>query len=85
MNWFRLNTPLTAIVFAAWIGVPLRLVLKHPDTGPEPRDAQRPTHAAGRHRRRRPSPRLRLRLRRMPGIRPAGFSAIPRESNPQWQ
>lgn len=37
MVWFLLNMPLAAAFLAAWVGVPLWLVLKHPDRGPEPR------------------------------------------------
>jgi hypothetical protein len=35
MYWFWINMPLAAVFFAAWTGVPLWLVLKHPDTSPE--------------------------------------------------
>jgi len=45
MYWFWLNMPLAAAFVAAWTGIPLWLVLKHPDAGP-------PTAAA---RRRQPS------------------------------
>jgi hypothetical protein len=37
MHWFWMNIPLAAMIFAIWTGVPLWLVLKHPDTGPQPR------------------------------------------------
>jgi hypothetical protein len=37
MHWFWMNIPLAATIFAIWTGVPLWLVLKHPDTGPRPR------------------------------------------------
>ncbi len=37
MHWFWMNIPLAAMIFAIWTGVPLWLVLTHPDTGPEPR------------------------------------------------
>jgi hypothetical protein len=36
MHWFWMNIPLAAMIFAIWTGVPLWLVLKHPDTGPRP-------------------------------------------------
>jgi hypothetical protein len=39
MNWFWMNIPLEAIFFAAWAGIPLWLVFKHPDTGPGQRAA----------------------------------------------
>ena len=36
MNWLLFNI-LLAIPFAAlWVGVPVWLVLRHPDTGPAP-------------------------------------------------
>lgn len=34
MSWFWMNIPLAAAFFAAWVGIPLWLVIKHPDTGP---------------------------------------------------
>jgi hypothetical protein len=34
MSWFWLNMPLAAVFFAATTGIPLWLVLRHPDTGP---------------------------------------------------
>jgi hypothetical protein len=36
MYWFWLNIPLAAAFFAIWAGVPLWLVLKHPDIGSGP-------------------------------------------------
>ena len=40
MNWLLFNV-LLAIPFAAlWVGVPVWLVLRHPDTGPAPAEAQ---------------------------------------------
>jgi hypothetical protein len=36
MKWFWMNIPLAAVIFAITTGVPLWLVLKHPDTGSEP-------------------------------------------------
>lgn len=54
MHWFWMNIPLAAMIFAVWTGVPLWLVLKHPDTGPEPRVPVTPGHA---HRAGRPQPR----------------------------
>jgi hypothetical protein len=35
MNWFWLNMPLAALIFAAVAGIPLWMVIKHPDTGPD--------------------------------------------------
>jgi hypothetical protein len=36
MTWLLLNVPLMVRFVALWVGVPLWLVLKHPDTGPAP-------------------------------------------------
>jgi hypothetical protein len=36
MLWFWLNIPLAAMFFAIWTGVPVWLVLKHPDIGSGP-------------------------------------------------
>lgn len=48
MYWFWLNMPLAAMFFAAWTGIPLWLVLKHPDTGPKSQalDANHQAHVA---------------------------------------
>jgi len=34
MTWLLLNIPLAVLFFALWVGVPVWLVLKHPDRGP---------------------------------------------------
>jgi hypothetical protein len=34
MTWLLLNIPLMVLFFALWVGVPLWLVRRHPDTGP---------------------------------------------------
>jgi hypothetical protein len=34
MFWFWLNVPLGALIFLAVSGIPLRLVLRHPDLAP---------------------------------------------------
>jgi len=36
MTWLLLNVPLIVLFFALWVGVPMWLVLRHPDTGPAP-------------------------------------------------
>jgi hypothetical protein len=36
MTWLLLNIPLMTLFAALWVGVPLWLVLKHPDRGPAP-------------------------------------------------
>ena len=35
MNWLLLNIPLIVLFVALWAGIPMWLVLKHPDTKPE--------------------------------------------------
>jgi hypothetical protein len=39
MSWFWLNVPAAAVFFAAWSGIPLYMVLKHPTWGAEPADS----------------------------------------------
>jgi hypothetical protein len=41
MYWFWLNIPLAAAFFAAWTGIPLWLVARHPDAGPRTASADR--------------------------------------------
>ncbi|MGH3152256.1 MAG: hypothetical protein ACRDOB_16230 [Streptosporangiaceae bacterium] len=36
MTWLLLNIPLTVVFFALWVGIPVWLVLKHPDRKPAP-------------------------------------------------
>jgi hypothetical protein len=36
MSWLWLNVPLAALFFAAWSGIPLWMVLRHPDRRDEP-------------------------------------------------
>jgi hypothetical protein len=36
MSWFWMNIPLAAAFFGVWVGVPLWLILKHPDRGSAP-------------------------------------------------
>ncbi len=36
MNWFWTNMPLAAVFFAAWAGIPLWMVIRHRNWGPEP-------------------------------------------------
>jgi hypothetical protein len=36
-TWFWLNIPVGAVLFAAMVAIPLWLVIKHPDTGPQRR------------------------------------------------
>jgi hypothetical protein len=38
MSWFWMNMPLAAVFFAAWFGIPLYMVLKHPSWGPHAAD-----------------------------------------------
>jgi hypothetical protein len=39
MSWFWMNMPLAVVFFAAWCGIPLYMVLKHPHWGPQPADS----------------------------------------------
>ena len=39
MIWFVLNIPLAVAFFAALVGIPLWLVIKHPDTPPDHSEA----------------------------------------------
>ena len=40
MIWFWLNMPLAAAFFAAWVGIPLWLVVKHPGHAAKPATVQ---------------------------------------------
>ena len=35
MTWLLYNIPLMVLFFALWVGIPLWLVNRHPDTGPQ--------------------------------------------------
>ena len=35
INWLWLNVPLATVIFGAVTGIPLWMVIKHPDTGPD--------------------------------------------------
>jgi hypothetical protein len=39
MTWLLLNVPQMVLFFALLVGVPMWLVLKHPDTGPAAAEA----------------------------------------------
>jgi hypothetical protein len=43
--WFWLNIPLAALFFTAMAGIPMRMVIKHPDTAPDFSAAPQPTEA----------------------------------------
>ena len=45
MTWLFLNLVLAAPFFAIWVGVPLWLVLKHPDQDHQPQAASGPAHS----------------------------------------
>ena len=45
MSWFWLNMPLAVAFFAIWVGVPMWLILRHPDRGPAPATAQAPAQS----------------------------------------
>ena len=36
MNWLLYNIPLMVLFFALWVGIPAWLVVRHPDSGPQP-------------------------------------------------
>lgn len=36
MNWFWMNMPLAVVFIAAWAGIPLWMVIRHRNWGPEP-------------------------------------------------
>jgi hypothetical protein len=36
MSWFWMNIPLAVVFFGLWVGVPMWLILRHPDQGPAP-------------------------------------------------
>jgi hypothetical protein len=44
MTWLLLNLLLAAPFFSIWVGVPLWLVLKHPDQDHQPQAASGPAH-----------------------------------------
>jgi cytoskeletal protein RodZ len=44
MTWLLFNLLLAAPFFAIWVGVPLWLVLKHPDQDDQPQAASGPAH-----------------------------------------
>ena len=45
MTWLFLNLLLAGPFFAIWVGVPLWLVLKHPDQVHQPQAASGPAHS----------------------------------------
>jgi hypothetical protein len=46
MTWMLMNIPLAVVFVALWVGVPLWLVLKHPDEDPKPATTPAATPAA---------------------------------------
>jgi len=36
MNWFWMNIPAALVFLGLWTGIPMWLILKHPDRGPAP-------------------------------------------------
>jgi hypothetical protein len=48
MFWFWLNIPMATACFAAWCGIPLWMVLRHPNWGPEPGHGRDTGHSAQR-------------------------------------
>jgi hypothetical protein len=48
MTWLLLNIPLAVLFFALWVGIPMWLVLKHPDREPTLAAAPAVTHLPAR-------------------------------------
>jgi hypothetical protein len=48
MFWFWLNIPVATACFAAWCGIPLWMVVRHPNWGPEPGHGRHTGHSAQR-------------------------------------
>jgi hypothetical protein len=48
MNWIWLNMPLGAVIFLAIAGIPLWMVIRRPDTGPDAQAARRAAHRPAR-------------------------------------
>lgn len=46
MTWFWLSIPLATLFFLTWTLIPLWLVLKHPDAGPDIRTPERPVRSS---------------------------------------
>jgi hypothetical protein len=42
MTWFWMNIPAVLVFVGLWAGIPMWLVLKHPDRGPESLAVQAP-------------------------------------------
>ena len=42
MNWFWMYIPAALVFFGLWSGIPMWLVLRHPDRGPAPLAVQPP-------------------------------------------
>jgi hypothetical protein len=40
VNWFWMNIPLETAFLAVWIGIPMWLVFRHPDRGPDAATSQ---------------------------------------------
>ncbi|MGP7998474.1 MAG: hypothetical protein ACLPKI_14290 [Streptosporangiaceae bacterium] len=70
MAWFWLNIPLCTLIFAAVSGIPLWMVIKHPDTGPAA-----PAAASGSASQPRP-----VALAAAPGAAPAGHLPAGRDA-----
>jgi hypothetical protein len=48
MTWLLYNIPLVVLFFALWAGIPLWLVIRHPDTGPQPAQPPAPAYLSAR-------------------------------------
>ena len=48
MTWLLSNILMVVPFLALWVGIPMWLVLKHPDTGPQPAEPSALTHLSAR-------------------------------------
>ena len=44
MTWLPYNIPLMVLFFALWVGIPLWLVVRRPDTGPQAAQQDDPSY-----------------------------------------
>ena len=48
MTWLLSNILMVIPFLALWVGIPMWLVLKHPDTGPQPEEPSALAHLSAR-------------------------------------
>jgi hypothetical protein len=49
MTWLLYNIPLMVLFFALWVGIPMWLVIRRPDTGPETAQTPAVAHLPEQH------------------------------------